>query len=145
MHEHQITLADIRSEAEALEFDIDTSTGFLDIRKRGDTSTAFHSLQGFDDPRVLVGAWEFLQHYRAQLDMFDEARREFANRPPERQRKPHTTLYRMAGFTLAIIIGLAIAQITGNPLLALLAYFCLSIITALIPARRKGAAHGGRR
>src|SRR5579883_2768516 len=93
MQEQHITLADIRREAALLEFNVDISSGHLDIYHRADKTTGFWSIAPFDDPRVLAGAWEFLQRQRAYLDQLDEARREMANHPPLRPRSLRATLY----------------------------------------------------
>ncbi len=137
MQEQHITLADIRREAALLEFNVDISSGHLDIYHRADKTTGFWSIAPFDDPRVLAGAWEFLQRQRAYLDQLDEARREMANHPPLRPRSLRATLYRVAGFALAIAVGAIIAQVTNNVLLALLVFVGSFAIVALVPAQRR--------
>jgi hypothetical protein len=135
--EQPITLADIRREAEALEFNVDISSGYLDIYRRSDSSTGHYSLQPIDDPRTLLFAWAFLQQQRAFLDQVDAARTDIANRPPRRSRPDLANLYRSLGFALAIAIGAIIAQRTNNVLLALLVFVGLFAVVALVPVRRR--------
>lgn len=144
MQEHHITLADIRREAALLEFNVDISSGHLDIYHRADKTTGFWSISPFDDPRVLAGAWDFLQRQRAYLDQLDEARREIANRPPQRPRLRRVTLYRLGGFFFAFVIGAAILLATGDSSLAFLIYIILGVIVALVPLRRSHRTYSSK-
>lgn len=135
MQEQPITLADIRREAMLLEFDVDISTGHLDIIKRSDASSAFYSLQEANDPRVLLAAWQFLQFYRFQLEQFDTARGENANRSPRRPHKAFSILYRLVGILLAGVVGEIVAASTNDILLALLVFVLLFAIVGLLRPR----------
>jgi len=136
MQEQHITLADIRREAALLEFNVDISSGHLDIYHRADKTTGFWSIAPFDDPRVLTSAWQFLQERRAYLDQLDEARREIANQPPRRPRLRRVTVYRLGGCFLAFVAGAAILLTTGDAVLAFLIYIMLGVMVALVPLRR---------
>lgn len=137
MHEHQITLAEIRQEAMLLKFDIDISTGHLDIFKRSDSSTAFYSLQDADDPRVFIAAWQFLQFYRTQLDQVDAACRELANRPPKCSRKKlYGVLYQLAVLVLAVGTGALVARIVNDWFPALLVFMDIFAVGGLLHPRR---------
>jgi hypothetical protein len=88
----------IRSEATALEFDVHTDEGFLDITKRGDPSLFYRSLYPYDDPRVLSYAYQWLLQYRHLLEQTDQARRELTGRPRSKT-KTIATLIRMTLLT----------------------------------------------
>jgi hypothetical protein len=135
MQEHQITLAEIKREAMLLEFDVDISTGCLDIFKRSDSSSTFYSIQEADDPRVLIAAWQFLQFYRTQLDQLDAARRELANHPP-RRRSRKTFVYRLAVFALAVGAGAIVTKIANNWFPALLVFVVIFAMGGLLRPRR---------
>ncbi len=136
MQEHQITLAEIKHEAMLLELDVDTSTGHLDIFKRSDASTGFYSLQDAHDPRVLIAAWQFLQFYRIQLDQFDAARSELANRPPQRSMRKAAILYRLAVFVLAVGVGALVALVAADAIQALLVFLLIFAAGGLLRPRR---------
>ncbi len=136
MQEHQITLADIRHEAMLLEFEVDISSGHLDIFKRSDSSTAFYSLQDADDPRVLSAAWQFLQFYRIQLDQFDAARRELANHPPQRPVRKAAVFYRLAVFILAVGAGALVALVAADTLMAIVTFLIIFAAGGLLRPRR---------
>lgn len=87
MQEHQITIEDIRHEAALLEFNVEINDDCLDIYHRSDQTTGFWSIAPYNDPLVLVGAWQFLQERRAYLDQLGAARRDLANRLAQCPRK----------------------------------------------------------
>lgn len=132
MHEQHITLADIRHEAAQLEFNLDISTGHLDIYQRASSSSSFYSTLAFDDPRALVEAWTFLQERRTFLDQVDEARCKSGNHLPQcRTRKVFAVLYHLLVLVLASGAGALVAVIV-NVLLALIVFSIIFAAGALL-------------
>jgi hypothetical protein len=103
VQEHDITLDDLWREAEALEFDLSIQSGYLDIRKRGDTTPRYASLQPINQ-MVLRDAWNWLQRYRALLDQVDQARRAPAHRNSHDLRRYAMRIWIEASLLLVLLI-----------------------------------------
>jgi|SRR5579883_1184183 len=104
------TLNDIKREARALEFDVSTRGGYLDITKRGDATRFYSSIQPANDQRTIDDAWNWLQDQRGSMAVFDQARSDLARRRSRDQRRYVTQVWIQA---LLVIGVLVIGTMTG--------------------------------
>lgn len=92
MPHHQQSLRDLIHEARDLEFDLDLSTGRIELRKRSNPATCYRSDGPPNDRQCIADAWGWLQWQRARMERADAARQI----PPQHKRRNHTTaLFRM--------------------------------------------------
>ena len=139
--QEQITLRDVRAEALALEYQVDLSSGHIELYKKSDPAIGFMSCSKAYTREAIDEAWFWLQMERHLIDKADQERSDATARSIAEETKTRLEIRTLLSYGLQILLmpfvaGCIFLLLTNSSQIGEICYFLTAIIQTIRLAKR---------